>query len=123
VPVFAACSWVFFEVTGERSNDIGAAWKAACKKAKLESRVPHNFRRIVVRNMAGTGVPERVAMAISGPKTRGFFDRYNILNEDDLKKASHRVKEYHQEMVILKNGHSLGTAKAQQGLETQPEIH
>ena len=73
--------------------------------------------------MVRAGVPERVAMMISGHKTRSVFERYNIVNEDDLKKASQRVREYHQEMVILKNGHSLGTVKAQQGLEAQPAIH
>jgi len=76
-----------------------------------------------VRHMVRAGVPERVVMMISGHKTRSVFERYNIVNEDDLKKASQRIKEYHQEMVILKNGRSLGTVKTRQGLDTQPAIH
>jgi len=71
------------------------------------------------------GVPERVAM-ISGHKIRSGFEGYNIVNQGDLKKASQRVKKYHEERVILQNGHNLGTGQAQKAqtpLETQPAIN
>ncbi len=103
------------EHKGKRIQDFRKAWQSACLEAMLDGlegderaqrkadlaaavarkeklgllkMIRHDFRRTAVRNMVNRVVPERVAMKITGHKTRAVFDRYHIVSPGDLQDAA-----------------------------------
>jgi integrase len=105
-----ASDFVFTRPDGTRVRDFRGAWWNLCKRAGLGKREKnkdgkerwqgllfHDLRRSAVRNLVRSGVPERIAMAISGHKTRSVFDRYNIVNPKDMHDAAKLIEEARQQ--------------------------
>ncbi len=89
-------------------GDWRKTWARACVAAgffrvvkvdeRMERTVPslmlHDCRRTAVRNLVRAGVPDKVAMAFTGHRTRAVFDRYNIVSERDLHDAGDKLAAY-----------------------------
>lgn len=83
-----------FTRDGVKIRTWNSVWREACLKAGVPGRFFHDCRRTAARNLVRAGVPERVAMMLTGHKTRNVFDRYNIVNERELVSAGRRLAKY-----------------------------
>ena len=107
---FPACPWVFFNESGGKVGRFQRSWRTACKAGGEPDRLFHDLRRSGVRNLIRAGVPESVAMRISGHKTRSVFERYNIVSERDLHEAARKLENYVAGRTNpTQPGHTLGT--------------
>ncbi|MGC1600599.1 MAG: site-specific integrase, partial [Candidatus Acidiferrales bacterium] len=83
-----------FHREGAAVIEFRKAWATACTKAGCAGLLVHDLRRSGVRNLIRSGVPQNVAMKISGHETTAMFKRYDIASEDDLKAAAESVTKY-----------------------------
>ena len=85
--------YVFTREDGKRVVDFRKTWRNACVAAGVPDLLVHDLRRTGARNLRRAGVSEGVIMKIGGWKTRSMFDRYNIVDQKDMRDA----------MVLLEN--------------------
>jgi integrase len=90
---YPSCAWVC-HYRGERLRQVPRKqWKKGCVRVGLNSKLFHDLRRTAIMNMVRAGVPEVVAMKISGHKTREVFNRYSIISESDMRDAIDRLQK------------------------------
>jgi len=93
-PTGTALSPLVFHLRGEAVGDFRRAWATACDKAKVPGRLFHDLQRTAVRNMVRAGVPQTVAMRVSGHRTAAVFRRYDITTESDIREAMRRTQAH-----------------------------
>jgi len=93
---YPSCEWIC-HYKGERYKSYRRAWKTVCKNAGFVGSLFHDFRRTGVRNLVRSGVPQSVAMKISGHNTDSVFQRYDIVSHQDIQEAGEKLTLYFME--------------------------
>jgi hypothetical protein len=129
--------YVFFHEDGRQIRDFRKSWRKACKEAGLAEeiqigktkkgkpimkiiplRIPHDFRRTAVRNLVRAGIHERLAMQMTGHKTRSVFERYNVTSGADLKDAAKKLNQFSENA----HGHDSGHDCTKSEQSNQPNL-
>lgn len=112
--------YVFTNAAGDdRIKSFKKTWNSACRTlglgygyrtgrayvAEWKDKLPagptvHDFRRSACRNMVRSGVPQQVAMKVSGHRTDSVFSRYNIVSDADLKLAAQKQEAYLNSQIV-----------------------
>jgi len=74
-----------FHNNGKPIQSFYKAWRSACKRAGLEGKLQHDFRRTAVRNLERAGVSRSTGMQLTGHLTESVYHRYAIVAESDLR--------------------------------------
>jgi integrase len=102
---FPSCPLVFFRMVKAKKSPVPSwlpigdnrkAFEAACASAGLAGLIFHDLRRSAIRNMVRAGIQERVAMRLSGHRSRAIFDRYAIVSEQDLADAVRKLQKFQE---------------------------
>ena len=92
---FPGCPYLFHRAgTPLYQGRIWRAWKACVISAGYPNLMFHDLRRSAIRNMVRAGIPEKVAMTVSGHKSRSIFARYNIVDGDDVRRVGETMQRF-----------------------------
>ena len=86
---------------GSSLKHIRRSLKTACEKAGIiygrfekDGFVFHDLRHTFVTHMRKADVAQSVIMEITGHSTSEMFNRYNTIDEDDLRQAVDQMEAY-----------------------------
>jgi integrase len=85
--------WLFHN-RGNPIIDYLPAWRKACAAARLPGRIPHDFRRTAARNLINAEVDPLTTMQLVGWEDIGMLKRYNIINDETLKRGAAKLNLY-----------------------------
>jgi len=90
------CPWVFFRYSQraekpKRIRNFYKAWHNACRAAGVPDRIPHDFRRTMVKRLEAAGVPRKVATSVTGHRSEAVYRRYHIVSPTEQRDAMAKV--------------------------------
>jgi integrase len=92
----SAEDYVFTRSNGKPVRDFRGTWLNACKHAGVPGLLFHDLRRTAARNLRRAGIAEGVIMKIGGWRTRSVFERYAIVDQNDIAAAVKKLEASEQ---------------------------
>jgi integrase len=75
------------------SSTFNRQFAEARKAAGVGGKLFHDLRRTAARNMIRGGVPQSIAMRVTGHRSDSMFRRYDIASLDDKAEALRKARE------------------------------
>jgi integrase len=82
---------LFFWEDGSPILEWDAQWRKACKGAGLPGRRIHDYRRAAARDALKATGDRKLARRLIGAKTDAIFDRYNVVEQEDVQDAVRKL--------------------------------
>ena len=80
-----------------KCGKCGQKWER--EELRYRGRIIHDLRRCAARNLLAAGVPQAVAMKITGHKTDSMFRRYAIVTVEQQREALRAAAVYRQQQA------------------------
>jgi integrase len=106
---------------GEAQENTARCAKCGFKGISYRGLIFHDLRRTAARGLRNAGVPEGVIMKIGGWRTRSVFDRYSIVNQEDMANAMVKFQQ-REEKLRIKAGDKSYIGHTGQDLEPSSPI-
>lgn len=91
MPTTQRSEYIFHRGDGNPVYEFRKSWKTACTAAGAKGRRFHDIRSTFATDARKAGIPESVVMSLGAWQTRAVFDRYNKIDNEDLKQAREKL--------------------------------
>ena len=78
-----------------KCEPCGKEWTR--EELRYRGRIVHDLRRCAARNLLAAGIPQAIAMKITGHKTESMFRRYAIVTVEQQREALRAAEVYRQQ--------------------------
>ena len=86
--------WFLEASAPPQTDQAWGTWNGYCKLAGVPGLHFRDLRRTALTNMIDAGIPEKVAMEVSGHVTRKTFERDHIVSDRNIREVATRMEDY-----------------------------